>query len=489
MSNSVCIIGAGIGGLTAGAYLANAGFDVTIVEKATTVGGSAGWYVRKGRRFPTGATIAFGLEDEGILRKMLNELKIKLPADELLHPMDVILRDRKVSIYKDAKQWETELSQSFPENKEAVIKFWNELHKVSKSVLEVTNSGVSLPIRRVYDLGKLPRYMFQNPASILRLVRYATWTVEDFMRKFDLDSYEPLKELLNAQLLDAVQIDVSKAAFLPSCVALSIYRNGSFSLEGGLGQLCMALADKIEELGGKVLLGSPIQRIQYDEQKKEWRVESKKCSESFSYLINNSGISFGRGTSYAETGEFSWGAFRVDAILSVGIKHVTLKNQTLPFAYQIVPKQMNEEHSTHGPIYVTFHDTKDTHGKAVSQEVTMTISVHTDADIWDSYSKEEYKLAKEQLMNFIIDEVERIIPVKKYLLYTEAGSPRTYQKFIGKKGVGGFPLTVKNAILNPKGVRSRLPRFYIVGEQVFPGPGTLSSSLSGYYAARAIIKE
>ncbi|MBM6617799.1 FAD-dependent oxidoreductase [Bacillus suaedaesalsae] len=51
MSNLVCIIGAGIGGLTAGAYLGKAGFDVTVVEKATTVGGSAGWYVRKGRRF------------------------------------------------------------------------------------------------------------------------------------------------------------------------------------------------------------------------------------------------------------------------------------------------------------------------------------------------------------------------------------------------------------------------------------------------------
>ncbi|MBM6617797.1 hypothetical protein [Bacillus suaedaesalsae] len=175
--------------------------------------------------------------------------------------------------------------------------------------------------------------------------------------------------------------------------------------------------------------------------------------------------------------------------MSETIKHESLKNRKLPFAYQIVPKHMKEEYSIHSPIYVTFHPTKDTHGNKVEQEVTMTISVHTHADVWKSHSKEDYKVKKEQLTNFIIHEVDRIIPVKKHLLYSESGSPRTYERFIGKMGVGGFPLTVKNAILKPKGVRSRLPGFYIVGEQVFPAPGTLSASLSGYYAARAINKE
>ncbi len=51
MKPSVCIIGAGMGGLTAGAFLAKNGFDVTILEKATSVGGSAGFYTRKDRRF------------------------------------------------------------------------------------------------------------------------------------------------------------------------------------------------------------------------------------------------------------------------------------------------------------------------------------------------------------------------------------------------------------------------------------------------------
>jgi phytoene dehydrogenase-like protein len=135
MKPSVCIIGAGMGGLTAGAFLAKNGFDVTILEKATSVGGSAGFYTRKDRRFPTGATVAFGLEEDGVLNKLLNELNIHPPTMELLHPMDVILPDRKVSIYKDKMRWERELQIRFSEREKDVLLFWKKLEQIGEDVL------------------------------------------------------------------------------------------------------------------------------------------------------------------------------------------------------------------------------------------------------------------------------------------------------------------------------------------------------------------
>ncbi len=491
LTKSICIIGAGIGGLTAGAYLGKAGYDVTVLEKATTVGGSAGWYIRKGRMFPTGATIAFGLEENGVLRKIVNELQIELPVNDMLHPMDVILPSGKVSIYKSKESWEKELKLAFPDRSSDVIKFWEELNQLSQDVLGVTESEVSLPIRRLYDLGTLPKFLVKHPDAALRLARFARRTVRDLLKRHNLDSYEPFIHFLDAQLIDAVQTDVSEAALLPSCVALSIYRKGSFTFENGMGQLCKALSDKMVEHGGRVLLKSPVQKVNYDPIQKKWGIESKKCSSLFDIVINNSGISFGPKTSYTDDGEFSWGAFRLDAIVTGEIKKDLPKDSSLPFAYQIVPSL---SHSTlinqaHGPVYVTFHNAKDKNGDPVDNEVAMTISVHTDLSVWNAYSKEEYKLAKEQLVGEILNEVEQVIPVKEKLIYFEAGSPLTYEKFIGKSGVGGFPLTVKNAISKPRGVRSKLPQFYIVGEHVFPGPGTLSSCLSGYYAARTIVKE
>lgn len=112
------MIGAGIGGLMAGALLAKEGYEVTVLEKATKVGGSAGSYIRKKHTFPTGATIAFGLEEQGLLDTLFNELDMKIPFKLLAHPMDVVMEDRRISLYEDRTAWKEELEQVFFERKE-----------------------------------------------------------------------------------------------------------------------------------------------------------------------------------------------------------------------------------------------------------------------------------------------------------------------------------------------------------------------------------
>lgn len=469
--------------------MAKEGYKVTVLEKATTVGGSAGWYVRKGRKFPTGATIAFGLEEKGLLRTVLNELDIDLPAEELLHPMDVILPEGKVSIVKSPDLWAQELKEAFLPRSGDVVRFWEALQRISDDVLAVTESRVSLPIRKRYDLGSLPRHAVRHPISMAHLARYALYTVEDLMKKYQLDSYEPLRQLLNAQLLDAVQTDVREAALLPSSLALTIYRRGSFFIENGMGQLGNALAHRIKDLGGEIVKVSPVESLVYDESRKQWNVASRKCTSSFDFVINNSGISFGEGTSYESGDDFSWGAFRVDAILSEEGLSGLLKESTFPFAYQIVPSldSPSLRANTHGPVYVTFNHAVDRKGERVEGEVMMTVSLHTELESWSGYTEDEYKRIKEQVTEEILAEIGKVIPVKENLLFAEAGTPLTYERYIGKRAVGGFPLTVRNAITKPKSVRSPLPQLYIAGEQVFPGPGTLSSALSGYYAARSVM--
>ncbi|RXJ00666.1 FAD-dependent oxidoreductase [Anaerobacillus alkaliphilus] len=486
MTNSVCVLGAGIGGLMAGAYLAKAGFHVTVIEKARTVGGSAGWYVRKDRIFPTGATIAFGLEDGGLFRKHLDNLGIQVDVLELSYPMDIVLPDREVSIFLDSYKWEQELRSKFSDRKHEVLEFWRKLNEISQVVLEVTRTGVSLPIHRFYDLGGLPMWLMKNPRSFVRLTRYFYWTVEDLMKKYNLENYVPLRQFLDAQLLDAVQTDVSEAALLPSSLALTIYRRGSFYVENGIGTISKKLACMIEELGGEVITSSRVKAVIYNKENKLWDVESAKCKKSFTFLINNTGVSFGAGTSYMEKEEFSWGALRIDTIVNEAAC-----TQPLPFAYQMVVSSTSSllKELLHGPLYVTFQKSFNKEGTLVSGELVMTASIHTYPDKWVKLSKEEYKKIKQDVMEELLSEIERVIPIKRHLLYVEAGTPVTYQKFVGKGEVGGFPLTVTNAILRPKSFRTKLPNLFIVGEQVFPGPGTLSSALSGYYAARAIIRE
>jgi phytoene dehydrogenase-like protein len=60
------IIGAGIGGLTAGALLLKAGHRVTVLEAHVYPGGSAGTFYHKKYRFDAGATLAGGWYADGM---------------------------------------------------------------------------------------------------------------------------------------------------------------------------------------------------------------------------------------------------------------------------------------------------------------------------------------------------------------------------------------------------------------------------------------
>ncbi len=492
------ILGAGISGLMAGAILARQGHIISIYDKAVTVGGSAGWYVRKNRIYPTGATIAFGLEPGGMLHRLLKRVGAfeKLNIRALTHPMDVLLPDRKIAIRFDEQQWCAELSTVFHERADEVLRFWRELKKISLAVEAVTSTEVALPIRSFADLGTLPFHLLRNPWQTARLARYAFVTVEHLLRQYRLHDYAPFRTFLNAQLVDAAQTDIRHAALLPSAVALDIYRRGSFSVDGGLASISKALAVVIAEAGGAIYTANTVKQcvLRKTDGKEVWRVESAKRAEEYDILLNASGLSLTStdGSAFqlhAESDESlaeQWGAFRVDAIL----EDLRIEKD-LPFAWQIVP---NPEHSQlfgdeFGPVYFTMHESRDVNGNVVAGEGMLTASVHTSLEQWRGLDKAAYLQRKQAFTDAILVELARALPHAQERLQTlYSGSPMTYDKYIGKFSVGGRPLTVKNAILSPKGCRTAIDSLFLAGEQVFPGPGTLSCALSGFYAARAIMK-
>ena len=56
-AQSVLIIGAGVGGITAAIHLARNGLRVTVIEKNSHPGGRCGHFTRAGHHFDTGPTL------------------------------------------------------------------------------------------------------------------------------------------------------------------------------------------------------------------------------------------------------------------------------------------------------------------------------------------------------------------------------------------------------------------------------------------------
>ena len=73
-NKKVVIVGAGMAGLTAAAYLARNHYEVVLLEKNDRTGGLLGTFEKNGFRFDTGPR---ALVNSGIIKPMLHDLGIQ----------------------------------------------------------------------------------------------------------------------------------------------------------------------------------------------------------------------------------------------------------------------------------------------------------------------------------------------------------------------------------------------------------------------------
>ena len=110
------VVGAGIGGLTAGALLLQAGHDVTVLEGQVYPGGSAGTFYRKGYRFDAGATLAGGFSPGGPHARVAEILNLDWPVRSVDPAWQVHLPGgRTVTQWADQAEWQHEWQVAFPE--------------------------------------------------------------------------------------------------------------------------------------------------------------------------------------------------------------------------------------------------------------------------------------------------------------------------------------------------------------------------------------
>ena len=122
----VVIIGAGIGALVCGCYLAKAGLKVLIVEQHTKPGGYCTSFNRKGFKFDVGVHYLGSLRQNGILFTILRDLDL-LGKIEFLRCdiIDKIVSPRKtLFIWRNNKKTIEELIMHFPKEKENIINFF-----------------------------------------------------------------------------------------------------------------------------------------------------------------------------------------------------------------------------------------------------------------------------------------------------------------------------------------------------------------------------
>src|SRR4030042_957733 len=132
----VVIIGAGVGGLVCGCYLAKEGLRVLIVEQHDKPGGYCTSFQRKGYEFDVGVHYLGGLK-KGILGKTLKELDLERRIEFIqFNPTDkIVLPNNTTYISSDPFETIVNFKKSFPRNSIQIDSFFKFIMEQNLSVL------------------------------------------------------------------------------------------------------------------------------------------------------------------------------------------------------------------------------------------------------------------------------------------------------------------------------------------------------------------
>lgn len=454
----VIIIGAGIGGLICGCYLAKAGKKVLIVEKNDQPGGCCVSFKRKGFRFDAGAHIIGSCNEGGVLNRLLKNLNVRQKFMQL-NPTDrfFFLGD-KIEVSVKIDKYILMLQEYFPKEKNNISAFFEELVKIAV--------GVKIGSKK-----------------------YANLTYQKFLDSYFQDI--KLKAILSAQsgYLGLAVNEVSTAAM---CAMLSSYlKDGAYYPLGGAGSLANALALQFKHFGGRLMLKHNASKIIIKNNKATGIVIDNKDEIHSDIIVSNSDIK----QTFFELLDGNLAGVVVKE--NIDKSHETPSLFTLYLGLKIDKKLIEDKVGWHYPdynvdnlsgcMYITspslYDDTATRGGKSII-EVFELFPYRYDA-------VKDWKACKAGCEEKLLDRLETIIPgIKKSIIVKESSTPKTIKNYTANANGApyGWALVPGQYERNDIISNSVMPyNLYLTGHWVNPGGGIVAVAVSGYSTAMKII--
>ena len=490
----VIVAGAGFGGLTCASLLASQGYRVVLCEASGELGGAAGGFHREGYRFAAGATVGMGFEPGGYFDRLYGTLGLESPKlHSLERIMQIAMPEQTVDYWRDRKRWHAECERQFPGEARQIADFYDEVEAAGELLRYMTERRPFFPPAGLREWASLLPHL--NP-RMLRWAPLLTQTVGDRLRKYGLSENSPFGTFLNGQLMDSVQTTASRCPALLGLIALTVFHQGAFAIQGGLPAVAEALAGTFTAAGGEIRYRTPIRSI--ERQGEGWLAVTKRGEQltAKQLVLNTSMHSLGdllgeHAPSHlhklveAERLRAAWSAFTLYIGLQPDSDMCKLFGTSdaetwTPFRQVIGQSELPL--SEGNQFLVSWLD-----AGAGSPGPTLTLSTHTAPEPWwDRTGYEQRKLAYQDKMLALL--YERYPAVQEHCTVVLPGTPVTFHRYLGRRQgrVGGYI---------PQGARSLFDAFnsrlgpdglWMVGDTVFPGAGTLGASLSGWMAAERI---
>lgn len=246
--NKVIIIGSGLGGLSCGVILAKNGYNVTVLEQSSQIGGCLQCFSRKGARFETGMHF-IGSADKGqTLDRLMTYLEIK--KDIQLSRLDekgyevVSLCGKRYKYANGRENFIEQMTSYFPTQRENLMRYFDLIEKVANASslhsLKYAESDVAI-----------------NTEFQLRSINNVIDEVID----------DPLLAKILVGNLPLYAAEMDKTPFSTHAFITDFYNQSAFRIVGGSDSIARSMRNTIKKYGGRVVVNRKVTEIVCDESK------------------------------------------------------------------------------------------------------------------------------------------------------------------------------------------------------------------------------
>lgn len=508
----VVVIGAGVGGLTAAAFLQSMGRHCVVVDRHSVVGGNVSAFTHRGFEFDVGMHYVGDCGPGGMVADLLTMLGLE---DRLRwRPLDPDCFDRyhfpdaTYEIPADLEVYRERLTSWFPREREGIDSFCD----FAAAADDVVRSTLA---------GRVSEHM-------ARLLAHRDSTMGDL---FDGWAMSPrLRAVLTAQNL-IYGVAPSRVSALFHGLAVMHYMNGAYYAEGGGQHLTDTLARCIRDRGGEVILQTPVESVIVEDgaargvrlrPPSPLRRRGVPTEIRAPVVLSNADL---KRTVLGLVGAEHFPAGYVRGIEALHMaapmmvtylvldRDLAAEGYTNSNAFVVAGDDLDAEYEARArnemvdpTVFMSFASIKDPTNERLCRpgqtNLQAMVLAPSDHGFWgldagplggERYRRNpEYTARKQQLVDMVLDRAEVVVPgLRDCIVHVEGSTPVTHERFVhSSAGTSyGFEITPEQILDRRPGPVTPLPGLYLTGQGTTMGHGIMACMAGGAASAGMITGE
>ncbi len=459
----VTIIGAGLGGLTAGALLAKEGYRVIMLEQHSLVGGCATTFKRGDFTCEVGLHEMDGVYKNPLIVDIFNRLDVYnnvefLKANEFF---SVTTKNGTFVMTDDVEEAKKALISKFPKEQGGIEKYFKIIKKIAM------------------DLEKLQSASWYHfalfPILFWRILYYKSKSVTDILDKI-IDN-EELKLILNTNVQYYNDIPNTLSFLLHAVAQYSYFNGGGWFIKGGSGRLSDYLAEVIRSNNGEIITKATVtacekNSVTYMHKKETKSIKSdivvSNLSPEQTYQLYN--------VAYTEKRELANSLLTIYFGFNKNLKEVYGSRAYSNFFRDDIASieefnaQMKQDITQRGFVFVDYSQIDS--NLAPKNKSFGVLCMADFIEDWQNLDKMNYKEKKQEVIESTLQKLEKHYPnISNLVEYAEVGTAKTVQRYIKTPNgtAYGFKPTPKQFFRIPKVKSNKVNNLYFVGQWVVAG--------------------